>query len=140
MHRPRVSEAAQVAAGEALSGRERADIERAAKRAGGLSGLSFSVLFADAQGDSRRYAEAAHARLEDQARSVLVFVDPSARRVEVITGSEAERRIDDRAARLAVLAMTTGFSVGDWAGGVVDGLQKLGEYGNRPKVLHTDTP
>lgn len=129
-----------MAGGDTLSARERADIQRAALRAGERSGLTFSVLFADAQGDGRSYAERAHASLADPADSVLVFVDPAARQVEVVTGSEAQRRIDDRAATLAVLAMTTGFSIGDLAGGVVDGLQRLGEQGDRPRVLHTDTP
>lgn len=129
-----------MAVGEALSARERADIERAARRAGDRSGLTFSVLFADAEANCRRYAERAHASLSDPAESVLIFVDPAARQVEVVTGSAARRRIDDRSATLAVLAMTTGFSIGDLAGGVVDGLQMLGEYGNRPRVLHTDTP
>ncbi len=129
-----------MAAGEGLSARERADIERAAQRAGDLAGLTFSVLFADADGDVRTYAERAHASLPHPASSVLVFLDPAARRLEIVTGSQAHRRIDDRAAKLAALAMTSGFSIGDLAGGVVDGLQMLGEYGNHPPVMHTDTP
>ncbi len=129
-----------MAAGEGLSERERADIERAAQRAGELAGLTFSVLFADAEGDVRTYAERAHAALPHSASSVLVFLDPAARRLEIVTGSHAHRRIDNRAAKLAALAMTSGFSIGDLAGGVVDGLQMLGEYGNRPPVMHTDTP
>lgn len=132
--------AGPVAVGEALSSRERADIERAAARAGELAGLTFSVLFADAEGDTRSYAERAHASLADPASSVLIFVDPGARQIQVVTGSMAQRTIDDRAATLAVLAMTTGFSIGDLAGGVVDGLQMLGQYGHRPPILHTDTP
>jgi uncharacterized membrane protein YgcG len=129
-----------VAGGETLSIRERNDIERAARRAGELGGVTFSVLFATADGDCRAYAERAHATLDDPANSVLIFVDPARRQIEVVTGSGAGRRIDDRAAKLAVLAMTTGFSIGDLAGGVVDGLQMLGQYAHRPPVLHTDTP
>ena len=129
-----------MAGGEALSVRERNDIERAARRAGELAGLTFSVLFAAAEGESRTYAEQAHATLANPSDSVLVFVDPARRQIEVVTGSGAGRRIDDRAAKLAVLAMTTGFSIGDLAGGVVDGLQMLGQYAHRPRVMHTDTP
>ena len=50
------------------------------------------------------------------------------------------RRWAIRSPKLAALAMTSGFSIGDLAGGVVDGLQMLGEYGNHPPVMHTDTP
>jgi len=129
-----------VAGGENLTDRERADIERAAQRAGKLAGLTFRVLFAHADGDTRTYAERAHASLTDPAGSVLIFIDPGARQTQVVTGSLAQRTIDDRAAALAVLAMTTGFSLGDLAGGVVDGLQMLAQYGHRPPILHTDTP
>ena len=127
-------------AGEALSPRERTAIERATQRAGDLAGLTFRVLFADAGGDARSYAESAHASLPDPDGAVLVFVDPVAREVQVVTGGRSQRNIDDRAAKLAVLAMTTRFSNGDLAGGVVDGLQMLGQYGHRPPVLHTGTP
>lgn len=127
-----------MAAGETLSARERADIERAARRAGDLCGLTFTVLFAAAEGDVRTYAEHAHSRLDDAATTVLVLVDPAARRLEIVTGSRAHRQIDDRAAKLAALAMTSGFSLGDLAGGVVDGLQMLGEYAHGPPVMHTD--
>jgi len=129
-----------VASGDALSDRERAEMERAAQRAGQLAGLRFCVLFADSGGDARAYAERAHGSLYDAERTVLIFVDPAARQTEVVTGSRAQRHIDDRAAKLAVMAMTSGFALGDLAGGVVDGLQMLGEYGNRPPVRHTDTP
>ena len=129
-----------MADGEVLTERQQSSLERAAQRGGDLAGLSFSVLFANAVGDVRMYAEQAHATLADPARSVLVFVDPGARQTEIVTGEYAARSIDDRAAKLAVLAMTTGFSIGDLAGGVIDGLQMLGEYGNRPPVRHTDTP
>lgn len=115
-------------------------MERAARRAGELAGLTFSVLFAAADGDGRLFAERAHATLDDPSHSVLVFVDPGARQTEIVTGEYAARSIDDRAAKLAVLAMTSGFSVGDLAGGVVDGLQMLAQYANRPAVRHTNTP
>jgi len=129
-----------VATGEVLSAREYADIERATKRAGDPAGLTFSVLFATADGEPRLYAERAHNSLPEPSRSVLIFVDAAARRVEVVTGATAERHIDDRAAQLAVLAMTAGFPIGGLAGGVIDGLRMLGQYGDRPPVQHTDTP
>lgn len=127
-------------AGERLTERERAAIERAATRSGAGTGLTFSVCFADASGDVRSHARSLHAGLADNEHAVLIFVDPAARALEIVTGGEARRRVDERAATLATLAMTSKFSVGDLAGGVVDGLQMLGESGRRPPVLHTDSP
>ena len=129
-----------MAAGEGLSERERAAIERAAERSGAGTGLTFTVCFADARGDVRAHARSLHAGLANSEHAVLVFVDPGARALEIVTGSEARRRVDARGATLATLAMTSKFSIGDLAGGVVDGLQMLGESGRRPPVLHTDNP
>ena len=126
--------------GERLSEREHTAIQRAAKRAGESTGLSFTVCFAAATGNVRDQARSLHAGLTDNARAVLVFVDPESRALEIVTGSEAAYQIDARGATLASLAMTSKFSVGDLAGGVVDGLQMLAESGRRPPVLHTDGP
>ena len=126
--------------GERLSERERSTIQRAAERAGASTGLRFTVCFAAAEGNVRAHVQALHAGLEDSAHAVLVFVDPGARALEIVTGSEARRQIDARGATLASLAMTSKFSIGDLAGGVVDGLQMLAESGRRPPVLHTSTP
>ena len=126
--------------GEQISERERSAIQRAAARAGASAGLRFTVVFGAAPGDVRAHARSLHAGLEDSAHAVLVFVDPGARALEIVTGSEARRQIDARGATLASLAMTSKFSVGALAGGVVDGLQMLGESGRRPPVLHTSTP
>jgi uncharacterized membrane protein YgcG len=129
-----------VPTGERLSDRERASIERAAERASASTGLMFTVCFASAEGDVRSYARSLHAGLADSTHTVLIFVDPGARALEIVTGREAGRQIDSRGATLASLAMTSKFSIGDLAGGVVDGLQMLGEGGRRPPVLHTATP
>ena len=126
--------------GERLSDRERAAIERAAERAGASTGLTFTVCFASSIGDVRAHARALHADLTDSTRAVLVFVDPGARTLEIVTGREAGWQLDTRATTLASLAMTSKFSIGDLAGGVVDGLQMLAESGRRPPVLHTDNP
>jgi uncharacterized membrane protein YgcG len=36
--------------------------------------------------------------------------------------------------------MTTAFSAGDLAGGIVSGVQMLGEHSRHPRSLHVDTP
>jgi hypothetical protein len=129
-----------VPAGETLSERERAAIQRAAEQAGLGTGLRFTICFAAADGEVRAHARSLHAGLPDSAHTVLIFIDPGARALEIVTGSAAGRLIDARAATLAGLAMTSKFSVGDLAGGVVDGLQMLAESGRRPPILHTSTP
>jgi uncharacterized membrane protein YgcG len=129
-----------VPTGESLSARERSDIERAAVRAGSATGLVFTVCLLDAEGDSRGLARRLHGQLAEPARSVLVLVDPAARDLEIVTGSLARRRIDERAATLASLAMTSKFSIGDLAGGIVDGLQMLAEHGRQPLVRHHTDP
>jgi hypothetical protein len=60
--------------------------------------------------------------------------------LEIVTGSEAGRVVDERACSLAAMTMTSSFAVGDLAGGIVDGLRMLGEYAHRPPVLHRDEP
>lgn len=129
-----------MAAGDGLSDRERTAIERAVERAGTATGLTFTVCIAESGDDVRSHARTLHAGLVDRSNVVLVFVDPSARALEIVTGSAARRRVDERTATLASLAMTSKFSIGDVAGGVVDGLQMLAEGGRRPPVLHTSTP
>ena len=83
----------------------------------------------------RATAERLHAALGDGAREgVLVLVAPGQRRLEIVTGPEARRRVPDRAASLAALSMSTSFSGGDLVGGVVTGLRMLADAaGRRPE-------
>jgi uncharacterized membrane protein YgcG len=78
-----------------------------------------------------------HAALAGQAdRGVLVLVEPEARRVEIVTGETARRRLDDRAAGLAGLSMATSFAGGDLTGGISNGLRMMAQAAARPPVLH----
>lgn len=123
--------------GEAFPPRQLAEIERAVRAAEDESGLRFSVFVGAADGDPRAYAERLHAGLGPNAASaVLVLVEPVARRLEIVTGAEARRRLDDRSAALAALSMTTAFTVGDLLGGIVTGVRMMGEHARRPRVLH----
>ncbi|MEZ5115734.1 MAG: DUF5130 family protein [Candidatus Nanopelagicales bacterium] len=126
-------------AGEQLSAAHRADIERQVALAERQSGLPFSV-YLGPLADGRASAEELHATLHDPARAVLVAIDPAGRRIEIVTGAESARWLDDRACRLAAMSMTTSFSAGDLAGGVRDGLGVLAEHARHPRVLHTDEP
>jgi hypothetical protein len=120
--------------------RERDDILRAVKLADSEGGLPFSVYVGPLGDDSRARALTLHGGLPDPRHGVLAAVDPGTRRVEVVTGPESKRYLDDRAATLGVLAMTTSFSAGDLAGGIVNGLRTLAEHARHPRVLHLDQP
>lgn len=127
-------------AGEAFSARQQDDVIRAIRLARQQSQLPVSVYVGALDGDSRAAALRLHGALGDAAaQSVLVAVDPGARRVEVVTGSEARRRVDDRAAALATMTMTSAFQAGDLAGGISSGVLALAEHAHVPRSLHTET-
>jgi uncharacterized membrane protein YgcG len=66
---------------------------------------------------------------------VLLVVAPGQRRVEIVTGPRVRRRVPDRVCSLAVLSMTTAFSGGDLAGGIVDALRQIGAAAGRREAL-----
>jgi hypothetical protein len=115
-----------VPVGEAFSPSQRDEIARAIRIAEQLSGFHFSVFVGASESESRVFAERLHAHLDDPAHSVLVMVDPAARRLEIVTG-------------LAALTMQTAFTAGDLVAGIVSGVQQLGERARQPRTLHTDT-
>ncbi|RJK97119.1 DUF5130 family protein [Vallicoccus soli] len=116
-------------AGEAFTEREAEDIRRALRVAEQVSGLAFSVYVGNVPGeDARSGARELHAQLPDPARSVLLTIDPGARTIEVVTGSEAVRRVDDRSCSLATMSMSSAFAGGDLAGGIAEGVRMLGDH------------
>lgn len=125
-------------AGDFFTPGDRWAIERAVRNAEADSGLGFSVCVSTSDGDSRGYAERLHSELADSARAVLVLVDPVARRLEIVTGADARRRLDDAEVGLAALSMQTAFAAGDFTGGLAAGVQQLGEHARRPPTLHAD--
>jgi uncharacterized membrane protein YgcG len=130
-----------VPAGDAFSARQQEDVVRAIRLAQQQSQLPVSVYVGTLDGDSRATALKLHGALgDDAARAVLVAVDPGARRVEIVTGPEARRRVDDRAAGLAAISMTSAFQAGDLSGGIANGVLALAEHAHVPPSLHTDTP
>jgi uncharacterized membrane protein YgcG len=102
-----------------------------------LSRLTFSVYLGSTEGEPRTYAEQLHGQLEQPADSVLVFCDPVARALEIVTGPRARRVLDDFDCRLAAASMRTSFQAGDLLGGLVNGVQQLGQAARRPETLHT---
>jgi uncharacterized membrane protein YgcG len=128
------------AASEGFSASQRAAIDKAIREAETASRYEFSVYVGAAEGATRPFAERLHSSLATPSRSVLLLVDPAARMLEVVTGSDVRRVLDDGAVSLAAVAMQTDFAAGDLVGGIVRGLQQLADRARAPQVLHTDTP
>ena len=133
-----MSGAAQVATGEAFSASARAEIDKAIRQAETMCRYEFSVFVGASEGETRPFAERLHAALVAPARSVLVMVDPAARIVEVVTGAEARRVLDDAEVKLATLSMQSAFAAGDLVGGIKAGLIQLADHARRPQLLHHD--
>ncbi len=125
-------------AGELFSQSERYEIDKAIRDAETVCRYEFSVYVGASEGESRPFAERLHAVLAAPARSVLVMVDPTARIVEVVTGAEVRRVLDDSAVQLAVLSMQTAFAAADLVGGITQGVMMLAEHSRRPRMLHAD--
>jgi Domain of unknown function (DUF5130) len=117
---------------------QRRAIDRAIDYAADASGDEFSVYVGACHDRARAHAEHLHAALPHPDSGVLVLVDPATREVEIVVGAEARSRVDETSAGLAVLSMQSAFGAGDLAGGIVAGLQLLGDHARRPESLHTD--
>ncbi len=123
-------------AGDGFSAGQRHEIDKAIRDAETMSRFEFSVFVGASEGETRPFAERLHAALVAPARSVLVMVDPAARIVEVVTGAQVRRVLDDPEVQLAVLTMQTAFAAGDLVGGIKRGVLQLAEHARRPNVLH----
>jgi hypothetical protein len=105
-----------------------ARIDEALTLASRETGLLFSVYVGELGPAPRDTAEAMFAKLAAAHQApVLLAVSPGQRRLEIVTGGEAGRRIPNRAAGLAALAMRAAFSQGDLTGGIVGGLRQLAD-------------
>lgn len=127
-----------MAGGEAFTPSQRHQIDKAIRDAEQMSRYEFSVYVGASEGETRPFAERLHAALAAPDRSVLVMVDPAARIVEVVTGAEARRDLDDAEVKLAILAMQSAFAAGDLVGGIVAGVHQLAEHARRPTLKHQD--
>lgn len=125
-----------VPAGDAFTSSERHDIDRAIRDAETVCRYEFSVFVGASEGETGPFARRLHSALTAPDRSVLIMVDPAARIVEVVTGSEVRRGLEDGEVHLAVLAMQSAFAIGDLAGGIIRGVQQLADHARRPPMLH----
>ena len=125
---------------DGLSVSQQERIEHAVSLCRSENGLDVSVVVGDLGitdlSGFRQAAETIHAALGDRGNSaVLVVVAPGQRRVEIVTGPAARRRVPDRVAALAVLSMTSAFAGGDLAGGVIDGLRQMADAAGRRAAI-----
>jgi hypothetical protein len=119
---------ASVPEDEPFSQRQVDTMARAAVTAEERCGLHFSVFVGRSEGNPAEFAQRLLAALgADAAKTVLIHVDPAARRLEIVTGSAAAQQIDDRACGLASLSMASSLDAGDVVGAVVTGLRVLGD-------------
>ncbi|MGH3864369.1 DUF5130 family protein [Actinokineospora sp.] len=96
------------------------------------TGLGFSVYLGDLGADSRAYAEELHTSIGAASTdSVLIAASPGQRKVEIVTGEEASRRVSDRGCNLAVMSMVASFKEGDLIGGLVSALRMLSDQAGR---------
>lgn len=127
-------------AGDAFTPEQLHDIERAVRNAEAASGLHFSVYVGGADSETRPFALELLNELDDPDNSVLVYVDPAGRRLEIVTGSNARRQLSDTSAGLAALTMQTSFATGDLTGGLVTGVQQLGDHAHQAPMVHVNEP
>jgi uncharacterized membrane protein YgcG len=127
---------AQVAGGDAFTPAQRHQIDKAIRDAETLCRYEFSVFVGRSEGETRPFAERLHAALVAPQRSVLVLVDPGVRMIEIVTGQEARRVLDDSTVQLATMTMESAFAAGDLVGGITRGVNQLAEHARRPRQLH----
>ena len=124
--------------GDGFTAVERAEIDRAIRDAETVCRYEFSVYVGGADAEARPFAERLHSTLTAPARSVLIMVDPAARIVEIVTGAEVRRDLDDPAVKLAALTMQSAFAAGDLVGGIKQGVLMLADHARKPRLLHSE--
>jgi uncharacterized membrane protein YgcG len=127
-----------VPAGSTLTPTEQGRLDRAVRNAEAASReLSFALYLGPTEGPTRSAAEALHASLVASESSVLVLCDPDRHALEIVTGSLARRTLTDTECALAAASMESNFAAGDIVGGLVLGIQQLGEAARAPRTLHS---
>jgi hypothetical protein len=122
-----------------LTPKQRVAITAAVELAREISGRCFAV-YVGPLDQGRDSAIAKHALIPGAQTSVLIAVDPVARTIDIVTGTQAAIDIDDRSCELAVLAMRSNFEADDLVGGIRAGAMLLAEHARAPRVLHLNEP
>jgi uncharacterized membrane protein YgcG len=114
-----------------FSTRQLLRLDQALRIADQQTGLTFSVYIGELEAPTREFAEKLHKQIDGADRAVLLAVSPNQRRLEIVTGNEARKRISDRDAKLAGLSMAASFAGGDLAGGVMAGIDQLATHAGK---------
>ncbi len=114
-----------------FSTRQLLRLDEALRSADRQTGLTFSVYIGELDAPTRESAEKLHKQIDDADHAVLIAVSPNQRKLEIVTGNEARKRISDRDAKLAGLSMAAAFAGGDLAGGVLSGIDQLASHAGR---------
>ena len=122
-----------------LSVAQRESVRSLVMRARDICGLCIGV-YVGPLPNGRESAIAQHAVLPDPAGGFLVAVDVDARQIEIVTGVDAARILDNRSCELAILAMTSCFAGDDLLAGIREGVLLLSEHARSPRVWHMDDP
>lgn len=123
-------------AGDGFSQAQRQRIDRAIREAETVCRYEFSVYVGESEDEPRPFAERLHSALVAPDRSILLMVDPARRALEVVTGAEARRELEDSEVALAVAEMQTHFTHQDLCAGIVRGIGMLAEHARKPPTLH----
>lgn len=127
--------------GKPLTKRQRARVARAVEAAEAWSGLEICVHLGPVEGE---LAATARALLADLGLagvpSVLLLAAPESRRLEIITSESGARRVPDHALRLAAVAMSASFGVGDVAGGITEAVRLIAQAAGRGERTGPDLP
>ena len=120
-----------------FSGSERAALDATIRRAEQDCRAEISVFVGTAEADDpRAFATRLHNTLNAPSRSVLIMVDPTARALEIVTGSWVRQRLDDRTVELVAVSMQSAFAAGDVVGGLRRGISMLADHARPQKTLH----
>ena len=114
-----------------FSTRQLLRLDEALSSADQQTGLSFSVYIGELDAPTRESAEKLHKQIDDADHAILIAVSPNQRKLEIVTGNEARKRISDRDAKLAGLSMAAAFAGGDLAGGILSGIDQLASHAGR---------
>lgn len=106
-------------------------LDDALRKADETTGLTFSVYVGPLDEPTREHAQRLHQQVPGTARAVLIALSPNQRVLEIVTGPQARPQLPDRDCELAAASMTSAFSGGDLAGGLLAGLAQLA---NRAKA------
>ncbi|GAA4598811.1 hypothetical protein BJY16_002848 [Actinoplanes octamycinicus] len=106
-------------------------LDEALRIADQATGLTFSIYLGELEEPLRESAEKLHSQIANPHKAVLIAVSPGQRRLEIVTGDEARKRITDRDAKLAAFGMAGSFSGGDLVGGLMIGLDQLASHAGK---------